>query len=67
MMMSKKLKKFYIRFYKTGEFRKIEAIDETEARKIAEEKFGEASGNYTLGNLLRVGDKLPSNGILLKR
>lgn len=65
--MSKKLKKFYIRFYKTGEFRKVEATNEDEARKIAEEKFGEASGNYTLGNLLRVGNKIPINGILLKR
>lgn len=67
MKKNKKLKKFYLRFYKTGEFRKIEAEDEDEARKIAKEKFGEPSGNYTLGKLLRNGDKIPTTGILLKR
>lgn len=65
--MSKKLKKYYLRFYKTGEFRKIEAEDEESARKIAEEKFGESTGNYTIGFLLRNGDKIPTNGINLKK
>lgn len=67
MSSKQKLKSFYIRFYKTGEFRKIEAVDEESARQIAEQKFGNSSGVYTLGTLLKVGNKIPNTGILLKR
>lgn len=66
-MMKNKLKKFYCRFYRTGEFRKVEASDLTEAYKIATEKFGDSAGNWTIGELLRNGDKIPATGIPLKR
>lgn len=67
MKMKNKLETFYVRFYKTGQFRKVEAKDENEAYKIAVEKFGESSGNWTIGKLLRNGDQIPGNGIMLKR
>lgn len=63
-MSKKKLNKYYIRFYETGEFRKIEAIDKNEAYKIAKEKFDKP---FTIGTLLKVGDKIPVTGILLNR
>lgn len=67
MSKKKKLKKFYARFYQTGEFRKIEAENEAEARKIANEKFGDSHGPFTIGVPLRAGvDKIPATGILLK-
>ena len=66
-LSKKKLKKYYARFYKTGEFRKIEAENEDEAYKIANEKFGDRFGSFTIGLPLRAGvDKVPINGILLK-
>ena len=66
-LSKKKLKKYYARFYKTGEFRKIEAENEDEAYKIANEKFGDRYGSFTIGIPLRAGvDKVPVNGILLK-
>lgn len=63
-MSKKKLNKYYIRFYETGEFRKIEATTEDEAYKIAKEKFDRP---FTIGTLLKVGDKIPNTGILLNR
>lgn len=66
-MKKPKKEKFYVRFYATGEFRKIEAFDLEEARKLATEKFGDSTGNWTIGTLLRSGDPLPSTGIYLKR
>lgn len=65
--MKTKLKKFYCRFYKTGEFRKVEAVNIEEAYKIATEKFGDSAGVWTLGELLRNGDKIPATGIMLKK
>lgn len=65
--MKTKLKKFYCRFYKTGEFRKVEASNIEEAYKIATEKFGDSAGVWTLGELLRNGDKIPATGIMLKK
>lgn len=65
-MSKKKLKTYYARFYDTGSFRKIEAENEDEAYKIADEKFGTRYGRYTIGLLLRNGDKIPVNGIKLK-
>lgn len=67
MRMKTKLKKFYCRFYKTGEFRKVEASNIEEAYKIATEKFGDSAGVWTLGELLRNGDKIPATGIMLKK
>lgn len=68
LKMKTKLNTFYIRFYRTGEFRKIEAENEEQALKIAVEKFGESTGVWKLGKLLRVGtDKVPATRILLKQ
>lgn len=65
-MSKKKLKKYYAHFYATGELRKIEAENENEAYAIAEERFGDKCGKYTIGVPLRNGDKKPLNGIMLK-
>lgn len=66
-MSKKKLKKFYARFYQTGTFRKIEAENESEAKKIADERFGDTYGPFTIGLPLRAGlDKVPATGIMLK-
>ena len=68
--MSKKRKNiqtFYVRFYQTGEFRKVEAENESEAYKLAAEKFGESNGRYTIGLPLRNGDRIPVDHIPLKR
>jgi len=67
MGSKKKLKKFYCRFYNSGEFRKIEAENEEEAYKLATEKFGENLGKFTIGTLLKNGDKIPNTGIMLNR
>ena len=67
MTMKSKLETFYVRFYKTGELRKVEAPSEEEAYKLAVEKFGDSGGVWTIGKLLRNGDQKPANGILLKR
>lgn len=66
-MMKSKLETFYVRFYKTGELRKVEAPSEEEAYRLAVEKFGDSGGVWTIGKLLRNGDQKPANGILLKR
>ena len=66
-MSKKKLQKYYLRFYATGEMRKIEAENSEEAYKIAYEKFGDPSAKYTIGTLLKNGDKIPAGGVLLNR
>lgn len=66
LMSKKKLETFYVRFYRTGNLRKVEAINEEEARKIATEKFGDSTGVWKLGKLLRAGDKIPITGVMLK-
>lgn len=65
-MMSKKSKKetFYVRFYRTGELRKVEGATEAEAYKLAQSKFGDSSGVWTIGRLFRCGNPVPANGIL---
>lgn len=65
--MKTKLQKYYVRFYKTGEFRKVEAENEKEAYKKAVEKFGDSTGVWTIGTLLRNGDPIPVTGIPLNR
>ena len=67
MKMKTTKTKFYCRFYRTGEFRKVEAANLAEAYIIATEKFGDSAGNWTIGELLRNGDKIPNTGIPLKR
>ena len=59
------MKKFYLYFYNTGTIRKIKASSLEEAYKLAEEQFGEASGNYTIGDLPKLGEKV--GNVPLKR
>lgn len=61
--MKSKLDTFYVRFYRTGQLCKVKAVNETEALRIATEKFGEASGNWKLGKLQRNGDVLTPTGL----
>lgn len=58
---------FYVRFYRTGVIRRVDAVNEEEARKIAIEKFGEPDGVWKIGKLLRCNqDVIPATGIMLK-
>lgn len=59
------LKKFYAYFYNTGEIRKVMAPDLEIAYKIAEQDFGPASGNFTIGNLPY--KKIPQGRIPIER
>lgn len=65
--MSKKMKmnKYYLRFYDTGEFRKILAKDLNEAYIKAEAMFEDRK--FTIGTLLNSSDSVPADKIMLKR
>ena len=64
-MKKEKNTKFYLRFYDTGEFRKILAKDLNEAYIKAEEMFGDRK--FTIGTLLSSTDVITIDGIMLKR
>lgn len=68
-MSKNNLKKFYIQFYKTGQIRSIKAKDKTEAYHLAEEKFGEASGNWMMGYIPKAGQSAstPTRSLLTER
>ena len=65
--MSKKMKtnKYYLRFYDTGEFRKILAKDLNDAYTKAEAMFEDRK--FTIGTLLTRSDSIPIDKIMLKR
>lgn len=68
-MSKDNLKKFYIQFYKTGQIRSVKAKDKTEAYHLAEEQFGEASGNWMMGYIPKVGQTTiaPTRSLLSER
>ena len=68
-MSKNNLKKFYIQFYKTGQIRSIKAKDSTEAYHIAEEKFGDATGNWMMGYVPKLGQTptIPTRSLLTER
>lgn len=49
-----KLNSFYVYFYKTGQIRKIQANDLSEAQKFADDNFEKP---FKVGNLVKDGQK----------
>lgn len=67
MSKKTKTKKFYARFYATGELRAIKASSLEEAYKIAQEKFGEATGVYKIGDLVKASEYKPGMSCITQK
>lgn len=60
-MAKEKLKKYYLRFFRTNQIRKILAKNDEDALRVAKETFGEAENNYEIGHLRHAGSPVKLN------